>query len=365
MKAAPRAEPKPPKRYTLVRVVDVIARPIDWIWKHHLARGRLELMTGLPGMAKSQVHCSHAASITTTKRWPDGANWQAPGSVIMLTAEDNTEQVVKPRLMAAGADCSRIYILAKIRKDNRDRMFLLAEDLEDLAMAIEEVGDVVLVTVDPITAYLGAGRGFDSHRTTDVRNQLGPLAEMAERCNVAFSANTHPSKNAGPRAIDWFIGSQAFIAAARMGHVCVEEMEDDGAGGRKPTGRLLYTSVRKNLVPNRVPAIAYTTEMVWPEPGIEASRVVWAETIDTTADEAIAAAKPGKPPQGSDVVTFLLDILANGPVPKKVIEERATKRGFSEMQLRTAKQKMGIVVYKDGMTGGWVWALPQDAPKEE
>jgi hypothetical protein len=39
-------------------------------------------------------------------------------------------------------------------------------------------------------------------------------------------------------------------------------------------------------------------------------------------------------------------------------------RGFSDDQLRTAKQKMGVVVFKTGMTEGWCWSLPQYAPKE-
>ena len=109
-----------------------------------------------------------------------------------------------------------MHILKKIHKDDKDRMFLLTEDIEILAKIIAEVGDVGLVTIDPITAYMGGK--VDSHRATDVRSQLGPLADLAERTDVAFSAITHPAKNAGQRAIDHFIGSQAFIAAARIGH---------------------------------------------------------------------------------------------------------------------------------------------------
>jgi hypothetical protein len=99
-------------------------------------------------------------------------------------------------------------------------------------------------------------------------------------------------------------------------------------------------------------------------PGIRAPVVVWDGDVDLNADEAIAAANI-KQGRQTGVVVFLLDILANGPVPKKIIDERAAAQGISEERLRTAKQKMGIVVYKDGMTGRWVWALPQDSPKDE
>jgi hypothetical protein len=64
---------------------------------------------------------------------------------------------------------------------------------------------------------------------------------------------------------------------------------------------------------------------------------------------------------------FLMDILANGPAPVKLIEERGAARGFSKGQLDRAKGKMGIVAFKEKKKdGGWFWALPQHmAPDEE
>ena len=214
--------------YTLVRASDVVPRALYWVWLGHLLRGSLELLTGIPGLAKSQVHCQYVACATTGQMWPDGMNGIPAGNVIMLTAEDCLDQILVPRLIAAGANLERVRILKKIRKDNKDRMFLLGEDLEVLAKAIADVGDVRLVTLDPITAYMGGK--LDSHRATDVRSQLGPVAELAERVDIAFSAITHPAKSAGQRAIDHFIGSQAFIAAARIGHLCVEETEENESG---------------------------------------------------------------------------------------------------------------------------------------
>ena len=165
---------------------------MNWLWEGHLLRGSLELWTGIPGMGKSQVHCQIVASVTTGRPWPDGTKGAQVGSVIMLTAEDCLDQIIVPRLLAAKADLDRVHILKKIRKDDKDRMFLLTDDIEILAKAIADVGDVGLVTIDPITAYMGGK--VDSHRATDVRSQLGPLAELAERTDVAFSAITTQPK---------------------------------------------------------------------------------------------------------------------------------------------------------------------------
>jgi hypothetical protein len=363
MQAAPRAAAQPTRKYKLIRASDVVAMPIDWLWEDHLARGSLEIMTGLPGEGKSQVQCQYVACITTGRAWPNGKNGIAPSNAIMLTAEDNLAQIVKPRLMAAGADCEHVRFLPLIRKDKKDRMFLLAEDLEILEEAILEVGEVGLICLDPITAFMGGGGSkFDSHRATDVRSQLGPLSALAERVNVAFSAVTHPPKHAGSRALDWFLGSQAFIAAARLGHLCVGETEDNGSGQKLPTGRTLFTSAKYNVIDRRTPAIAYRIEKVALTPEIRTTRIVWGDVVDVTADEALAAAAPSKDRQSSAVV-FLQDMLTNGPVPVETIRKRASIRGFGWDQIKRAKVKMGVVSYKPGMNEGWMWALPQDVPK--
>ena len=368
LKRAKAAKPPPPP-YTLVRASDVKPRAMNWLWEGHLLRGSLELLTGMPGMGKSQVHCQIVANVTTGRPWPDGTEGTQVGSVIMLTAEDCLDQIIVPRLIAAKADLDRVHILKNIRKDDKDRMFLLTDDIEILAKAIADVGDVSLVTLDPITAYMGGK--VDSHRATDVRSQLGPLAELAERTDVAFSAITHPAKNAGQRAIDHFIGSQAFIAAARIGHMCVDETEEDEHGHREPTGRALFANPKNNPHP-KMPTIAYRiTQAVGgtnSQTGadIVTSSVSWEEVVDVTADQAIAAASTKSKDQQGGAVVFLMDILTNGPVPVKTIEDRATARGFSKDQLKRAKQKMCVEAFKEEgkAHGGWLWALAEHAPRE-
>jgi hypothetical protein len=122
-------------------------------------------------------------------------------------------------------DLTRVHILKYIKTDRYKRQFLLSEDLGKLEKLVAEMGNVGLVTLDPITAYMGK---TSSSQPTDVRWQLGPLKDFAEQTNVAVSTVTHPAKNPGPRAIDHFIGSQAFIAAGRS------MLVDQAHGTRKP-----------------------------------------------------------------------------------------------------------------------------------
>jgi hypothetical protein len=61
---------------------------------------------------------------------------------------------------------------------------------------------------------------------------------------------------------------------------------------------------------------------------------------------------------------FLDDMLAKGPVLKTEIEEAAEANSISEKTLRRAKEKLGVVAYKDRSKadGKWYWQLPSSGP---
>src|SRR5262249_4521189 len=82
--------------YVLTRASDVKPRAKNWLWKGRLLRGYLELLTGIPGMGKSQVQISWIAIATTGAAWPDGQPGIAPINVIMVTVEDPTDQEIVP-----------------------------------------------------------------------------------------------------------------------------------------------------------------------------------------------------------------------------------------------------------------------------
>lgn len=356
-----------------VCAADIPIRAKSWVWAGRLLRGGLELVAGAPGLGKSQVHCHYAACVTTTKPWPDGSASGEAANVIMVTAEDCLDDEVVPRLVAAGADVRRVYIVKLIRLDRKtQRQFLLAEDLDTLEKKVREIGDVALVMIDPITAFMGGK--MDSHKATEVRSQLGPLKDFAERLRVAVSAISHPAKNAGPKAIDHVIGSQAFVAAARIVNVCVEEMEegdddcDNAASTRMvPTGRVLFTNAKNNAAP-KMPTLAYrvvggTAVGHDPHTGevIEAPRVIWDGVVDIDANQAVADAsgrsKANKSSVRNKVQAFLEQMLASGrPVPQSTIMDEGQRRGFSADQIKRAKAALPVQSQKDGFDRGWVWS---------
>ena len=61
--------------------------------------------------------------------------------------------------------------------------------------------------------------------------------------------------------------------------------------------------------------------------------------------------------------TLLADVLANGPAPTTLVQERGAAHGFTRKQLWRTREQMKIVAFKETgkPRGRWFLALPQHA----
>jgi putative DNA primase/helicase len=133
-----------------------------------------------------------AAQTTQGGEWPCEEGRAPQGNVVLLSAEDDPSDTIVPRLAAAGADLDR-EIVKMVRGANGSRMFSLVTDVELLRQKVNEVGDVRMILIDPLSAYLGHGK-VDSFRTTEVRAVLGPVCELAAELKVAIIGVMHFNK---------------------------------------------------------------------------------------------------------------------------------------------------------------------------
>jgi hypothetical protein len=285
--------------------------------------------------------------------------------VILLTAEDDLADTVVPRLVAAGANLSRVAILRMVPDGSSKRMFSLVTDLDMLRRKIEEVGDVQAILIDPITAYLGV-KQIDSFRTTDVRAVLAPMVDLATEFRVLILAIMHFNKKLDvTNALLRISDSLAFGATARHVYAIVNDAENK---------RRLFVRGKNNLAPSDQQALAFTialrevgTDAKNDKP-ILAPHLVWqAEHVDVTATEAMQAANESKSPAARDnAKRFLSDLLMGGPMTKQEIEEAAEANKISGRTLRRAKDELGIIVKKDsGQGGAWRWHLPPEQTGEK
>src|SRR5262249_6177621 len=144
------------------------------------------------GLGKSSAALDIASRISRGAAWPDTGN--APiGNIILLSAEDGLNDTVRPRVDLYGGDPSRIFPLQGVPQiDGTETCFSLETDSDRLEEAIDEIGDVPLVVIDPLSAYLGAK---DSHKDSEIRTVLAPLTQLAERRRVAVLAVMHLNKS--------------------------------------------------------------------------------------------------------------------------------------------------------------------------
>jgi RecA-family ATPase len=272
------------------RLSDINARPVSWLWQGRIARGKVSIIAGNPGLGKSQITASIAAIVTTGGRWPLDRSQCTKGDVVFLSAEDDPADTLRPRLEAAGANLHHVHVMDAVASgytgegQQQNRAFSLQRDLRALSVKLAELGDVAAVVIDPIAAYLG---DVDSHRNAEVRALLAPLSELAAQHGTAIIGVSHLNKSAGTEALMRVTGSLAFVAAARAAYLVAQDPENPA--------RRLFLPMKNNIGPDSA-GLAFRIEAATVQSlagPLQTSLVVWdSEPVTTTADEVMRRQVP-------------------------------------------------------------------------
>ncbi len=345
----------------LVRLCGVQPEPVSWLWPGRIALGKLTLVAGDPGLGKSFLTLDIAARLSSGTPWPDRRDEPNPvGGVVLLSAEDDIADTIRPRLDAACADVSRITAIQGVEfsepgTGKRVRRSLnLEKDIPALEVAIKQTPNCRLVVVDPVTAFTGK---TDSHKNAEIRGLLAPLSELAGQYRVAMLAVTHLNKGGGSNALYRAMGSLAFVAAARAVWLVVRDEENPS--------RRMFLSAKNNIAPDGT-GLAYSLEAVDGNPGM--AFVAWeAEPVTVTANEALTVDQPrhDKPTERDTATDWLRELLAGGPLPTTEIKSQAGEAGFAWATLRRSKERLGIRPRKSGFDKGWIWELPKGSAPED
>ncbi len=332
----------------VVSLDEVSPAPVEWLWPGRIAIGKLTLLAGDPGLGKSLVTLDIAARVSRGIPWPDNLrDPNQPGDVVLLSAEDDLADTIRPRLDAAGADVSRIRALTAVRGNDEMGDYQRALDLgRDLAMLEQATLDGCrLIVIDPVSAYLG---DTDSHKNANVRGLLAPLAEFAARRRVAILALTHLNKSSGGQAMYRASGSLAFIAAARAAWIVTKDKDD--------ARRRLVLPIKNNLAED-TDGLAYTVMDDGAGPF-----VAWeAEAVRISADEALAVDDHREErTDREDAAHWLSDLLADGRAESRDVKTAAARAGHAWRTVCRAKKDIGVISAKEGFSAGakWFWSLP-------
>ena len=176
----------------LINMETVEVEQIEWLFYPFIPFGKVTIIQGDPGEGKTTMVLQIIAKLTRGEKiLPEqeqeteensGAEMVVdsdlklsespiePVNVIYQTAEDGLGDTIKPRLLVAGADCSRVMVI----DDREQPLTVLDIRLEEAIMQTK----ARLVVLDPIQGFLGAE--VDMHRANEIRPLMKRVAVLAE-----------------------------------------------------------------------------------------------------------------------------------------------------------------------------------------
>jgi len=339
-----------------LRASEITPKKVDWLREGVILSRRVTGIVGHPGEGKSLLTTDLAAAVSRGAPWPTDSAEGKDGWVIMLSAEDDPADTIVPRLKAADAALGRIRIITAVRDGGATRYLTLATDLKRLGKKIKAMSEkgrrVRLLTIDPFSAYLGNGdHRIDRNNAAHVRGLLDQLGAFAAEHRLAIVFVLHRPKKSNGRALTQMAGSYEFVAGPRMNLLAAGEPNSDSH---------LLVPCKQNLSPGGI-GYRYRIKVKEIGKGIHSPFIDWEEKpVAISADEALSAesGKGAKRPTKPTAHDWLQGLLANRPMRRKNVMKLGAQAGFSEKQLRGAREALGITTTKSRVGSQTVWTLP-------
>ena len=322
----------------LINMEQMEIEKIDWLLYPFIPFGKVTIVQGDPGEGKTTMVLQIIAKLTKGEAvLPSGSDESAleektmalePVNVIYQTAEDGLGDTIKPRLLSAGADCSRVMVI----DDNAQALTMMDARLEEAIIQTK----ARLVVLDPIQGFLGTD--VDMHRANEIRPLMKRVAVLAEKYHCAIILIGHMNKNSNGKSSYRGLGSIDFQAAARS-VLIVGRIKDE------PEIRVVC-HVKSSLAPEGK-SIAFRLDK---DTGFE-----WIGEYDISADDLLSGDNRGQKIRSAK--EFLKEVLESGSVAQTKVAEEAESRGIKKKTLWNAKKELEIDSVKIG--NQWFWMLPE------
>ena len=322
----------------LINMETVEVEQVEWLLYPFIPYGKVTIIQGDPGEGKTTMVLQIIAKLTKGEKvLPDspGDEGKLPEheteavNVIYQTAEDGLGDTIKPRLIEAGADCSRVLVI----DDGEQPLTMMDNRLEKAIVQTK----ARLIVLDPIQGFLGSE--VDMHRANEIRPLMKRVSVLAEKYHCAIILIGHMNKNSNGKSSYRGLGSIDFQAAARSVLVV-------GRIKNEPEVRVVC-HVKSSLAPEGK-SIAFRLDK---DNGFE-----WIGEYDIGVDDLLNGSSRGQ--KIKEAKEFLLEILAEGAVKQNMVIQEAEKRGIKGKTLWNAKKALGVQSIKPG--GHWSWKLPEE-----
>lgn len=298
----------------LIRMSDIEAKEVEWLWYPFIPYGKLTIIQGDPGDGKTTMVLNIAAAVSRGEGFDEGMNITEPMNVIYQTAEDGLADTVKPRLEQARADCSRVLVIDETNK----ALSMLDKRVEE---ALDKTGARLLI-MDPIQAYLGGS--MDMNRANEAREMTKHLATIAEQRNCAIILIGHMNKAGGCKAAYRGMGSIDFFAVARSVLLVGRVIGKDNYRA--------MVQIKNNLAP-----FGHPKAFELSEDGFE-----WIGDYEISVDDVLGGYAP-KESKLNQAKQLLRDLSEDkDAVSSNELIELAKAEGISKRTMDNARKEMGL-----------------------
>lgn len=340
------------RRLTLTPASAIRVQRVKWLMLGRMALASLSLLAGLEGLGKSTIGYWIAARVTRGEL--PGEHYGTPRGVLISASEDSWGHTIVPRLIAAGADLTRVFRVEVFIADI-DVGLMLPIDLRDVEEAVGQV-DAALLLLDPLMSRLDAA--MDSHRYQDVLRALEPMAKLAERTGLSILGLIHHNKSGSSDPLQSVMGSKGFTSVARSVSTVIRDPNDDS--------RRLFGTPKNNLGPD-TPTLAYSIVpyVIDTDEGPSATgRIEWHGEVEGTIQDAMAASFESSDDRTlvQEVMDWLQDFLAmgGGEALSADVKKAAHAAGHTDSTLHKARLRLKIrsESLKGVMPRRTLWRLP-------
>jgi putative DNA primase/helicase len=337
-----------------IRASEVVPRAIEWLWENRIPLKKLNVFFGMPDVGKTAVAIDATARGTNGLDWPDCKNTLGKFDVLWLVSEDDLNDTIVPRLMAAGADLTRVHFALRTiisdKAKRAERQIALDTDLAAIERLLEAHPAIKLVVIDPLGSYLGS---LKKNAEEAIRPVLLAMKEMAERRGVAIISIDHFNKNFQQTALHRISGTGALSAVPRAVWCFVKDTEDE-----KGETRLMLNAKLNIVAEAKKAGLKFrfeSIELMIEDKPQSLPIVVWGAESSASLDDVLNTQADPKEKRTARAERFLTEYLEDGKEHLAAqLYKDAKKHGISRSALWQVKDEMSI--RSENMSGHWFWS---------
>lgn len=343
-----------PAEVETLNLGDVQTESVDWLVPGLIARGEMSLIGADGGTGKGIYYSQMISAVTTGKPndfFPDPP--KAPGKVLILSGEDDPRKVLRPRLLAAGADLGRVEVVTSESYYSK-KGELLTIDSEALKLKIEKMKPDLVIN-DPLQAFLPPD--VQMCNRSEMRGAITPFKSFCAAVNAAGLTVCHTNKKSNVAGRQRLSDSSDLWDLSR----CVVML------GYSKADEAVYASVEKNSYAAKPMTTLFTIEGTKVEGAKTAVAVYKGRTDRRDADFVLQkATRPAATRESAkDAILATLEASKLGSLPSTQLQAAVLnevgcslatyQNAYKELAKEKQITKKGI--YKKGTRGAKDWIV--------